>query len=62
MILMVLVAIPTTEGLMATLWKDTEQIRHWMLKRHCNAFRTKYDVVKDQLLEISCSDDLLSGK
>ena len=53
--------INNIEGLMAAVWKDTEQIRHWTLKRPCVAFRSKYDIVKDQLLEISCSDDLLSG-
>ena len=47
---------------MATMWKDTEQIRHWILKRQCVAFRDKYDMVKEQVLEISCSDDLLSGE
>ena len=47
---------------MAAVWKDTEQIRHWTLMRPCVAFHKKYDIMKDQLLEISCSDDLLSGK
>ena len=49
------------EGLMATMWRDSEHIRHWTLKRSCVTFKDKYDAVKDQLLDISCFDDLLSG-
>ena len=45
---------------MAAVWKDTEQIHQWKLSRGCKHFRDKYDTVKE-LLEISCSDDLLSG-
>ena len=47
---------------MANLWKGDEEVRKWILKQPCPTFRDKYDTVKQQITEISCTDDLLSGE
>ena len=49
-------------GLMSALWVPDHTIREWKLKRPCDIFRDKYDEVQKQIMDISCMDDLLSGK
>ena len=47
---------------MSSLWVSDSTIRRWHLKRPCPVFQVKYDSVQQQLLNISCADDLLSGE
>ena len=47
---------------MSSLWVSDHSIRKWVLKRPCEVFRKKYDMVQGQIMDISCMDDLLSGK
>lgn len=49
-------------GLMRALWVQDHTIRKWILPRPCEIFRTKCDAVQDQIQQISCMDDLLSGE
>jgi hypothetical protein len=47
---------------MSALWVADHATREWKLKQQCNIFRDKYDEVQKQIMDISCMDDLLSGK
>lgn len=47
---------------MSTLWVSDYRVRHWHLKKPCEEFERKYDQVQNQILNISCMNDLLSGK
>ncbi len=48
--------------LMRALWVQDHQVRKWILARPCEIFRAKYDTVQEQIRQISCMDDLLSGE
>ena len=51
-----------TVGLMTALWVPDHTIRKWNLPRPCATFSTKYDKVQEQIMQISCMDDLLCGE
>lgn len=49
-------------GLMRALWVQDHSVRKWILPRPCEIFCAKYDNVQEQIRQISCMDDLLSGE
>ena len=49
-------------GLMTTMWISDHTVRKWVLARPCTTFSEKYDKVHEQIRQISCMDDLLSGE
>jgi len=49
-------------GLMTALWIPDHTIHKWILPRPCATFSNKYDKVQEQIMQISCMDDLLSGE
>ena len=51
-----------TASLMSALWVSDHTVRRWYLQKSCGVFERKYDQVENQILDISCMDDLLSGK
>ena len=51
-----------TVSLLSTLWVSNTSVRKWTLSRPCDIFQRKHDEVVQQLVTISCMDDLLSGK
>ena len=52
----------TIVGLLGSLWRDDKSVKLWKIPKPCETFSKKYDYVQQQLQEISCMDDLLSGK
>jgi len=48
-------------GLVSTMWACNTNTRMWKVKKPCKDFQEKYDSVQEQLVKISCVDDLLSG-
>ena len=52
----------TTVCLMSGLWRKDKTIQVWYLKKPCEAFRNKYNKIQEQLKQLCCMDELLSGK
>lgn len=46
---------------MAVQWKPSKERKKWIIKRPCEVFQQKYDKITNQLAQLSCMDDLLSG-
>lgn len=49
-------------GLMTALWVSDTTVKKWILKRPSDVFCEKYDGVQQQIMQISCLDDLLTGR
>lgn len=56
------ITLLTTVDLMSAQWRRDKSVKLWQIPRPCEIFRQKYDLVQEQLQNISCMDDLLSGK
>ena len=41
---------------------EAKQRKKWIIKRPCEVFQQKYDKITHQLAQLSCTDNLLSGK
>ena len=46
---------------MSALWRNDKSVKVWKIPRPCDVFRAKYDSIQENLQNISCMDDLLSG-
>jgi len=47
---------------MTALWVSDTTIKKWILEWPSDVFCEKYDSVQQQIMQISCSDDLLTGR
>jgi hypothetical protein len=48
-------------GLIGAMWQKNKDVKVWKLKRPCSVFERKYDLIQQQLEDISTMDNLLSG-
>lgn len=49
-------------SLISSIWKPSEAVRKWTLRRPCALFRDKYDEVEQLKAQVGCMDDLLTGQ
>ena len=54
-------ASTSTVDLMSALWRNDKSVKVWKIPKPCDVFRAKYDSIQENLQNISCMDDLLSG-
>ena len=46
---------------MSSLWRNDKTVKCWKLRKPCGVFGNKFDKIQEQLHNISCMDELLSG-
>ena len=52
--------ITYTVGLMSSMWAKDKSVKTWKLSRSTE-FKDKFDAIQEQIQQVSCADELLSG-